>query len=107
MALGGRPSKTAEERALERAQARELDRQYQEINERKRRILRSQIGGRSSLLSGSERGVREGEVRQTRGGTSTPTLPGRSGTPRSAGRGILGSGGGGRRGAGGRRVSIL
>lgn len=61
------PSKTKQEKALVAAQMRELDRTQEEINEKRRRVLRSQIGGRGSLLSGSERGVREGEVRQMRG----------------------------------------
>lgn len=72
-----KPKQTAEEKALAAAQARELDRTQEEINERKRRTLRSEMGGRSSLLSGSERGVREGEVRQMTGGVPSST-PGRT-----------------------------
>lgn len=101
-----KPKATSEQKALAAAQARELDRQSNEINERKRRILRSQIGGRSSLLSGSERGIRPGEVRQVSGSSTTATA-GRSGIPRVAGLGGGGSGGAGSRGGGGRRGSIF
>jgi hypothetical protein len=96
-----KPKQTAEEKALAAAQARELDRTQEEINERKRRTLRSEMGGRSSLLSGSERGVREGEVRQM---TGTPSsTAGRSGRPRRAGIGAGVLGGLGIRSGGGRR----
>lgn len=96
MAFGGgkAPKKTPEEKALEAAQTRQLDQTEQEINDRKRRILRSEIGGRGSLLSGSERGVRPGETRlgpaTTAGGSS-----GKSGVPRKVGVGSLAGGGSG------------
>lgn len=104
------PKKTPEERALIRLQAAELSRTGDEINERKRRIIRGQMGGRSSLLSGSARGIRQGEVRLT-AGPSNPGLPGRTGgtVGTSAGLGgfgprVGGGGAGGRRGGSGRSL---
>lgn len=59
------PGKTPEELAAIRGQTRELDRQSNEINARRRRVLRSQFSG-NSLYSGSERGIRMGETRLPR-----------------------------------------
>lgn len=71
------PKKSPEELALLTAQTRELARQEDQINERKARILRAQMGSRASLLSGGERRQTPGS-----GGSSTPVqsgLAGRSG----------------------------
>lgn len=97
-----KPKKTAEERALESAQARELDRTGEALNEKKRRTLRSEIGGRGSLLSGSERGIRPGEQRLGRA-TSATSTPGRTGVPGRPRAPGSGGGGGSFRGSGGRR----
>lgn len=75
------PKPTAEELALTRAQTAELSRTQDQLNEQRRRIIRAQVGGRGSLLSGSERGVRAGETRAMRGGSSA----GATGTGRSLG----------------------
>lgn len=100
-----KPKKTAEERALEAAQARELDRTQNDINEKKRRTLRAQYTSRGSLLSGSERGVRPGEVRLTKGAATPSGTTGRTGL---AGRGgTLGGGGRTVRASGGRKQSLL
>ena len=61
------PKQTPEELALVRAQTAELSRTSDQLNEQRRRIIRAQTGGRGSLLSGGERGVRAGETRSTRG----------------------------------------
>ena len=106
MGMGAsRPKKTAEEEALMRAQTRELGRTQEEINEKKRRILRSQTGGRSSLLSGSERGVQPGETRLMRGGSGNAG-GGRDLRQPLGMRGGVSLLGGGRRGQGGRRQSL-
>ena len=47
-----KPKKTAEEKALLAAQTRELSRQDEALNERKRRIIRAQTTSRASMLSG-------------------------------------------------------
>ena len=85
------PKKTAEEKALAAAQARELDRTQKEIDEKKRRTLRAQYGS-TSLLSGSERGVVEGETRLMRGSAGTSSLAGRTrgGGRRAGAASILG-----------------
>jgi hypothetical protein len=105
MSLASKPKKSKEEKALDAAQARELDRTQDEINERKRRILRSEMGGRSSLLSGSERGVRPGETRLVSGVVGSGLSGGGRGGVRGGVRGAGGGGGGGVRhgGYGGRR----
>ena len=102
--MGGkakRPQKTPEEQALLRLQIAELSRSGQDIAERRRRIIRGQLGGRSSLLSGSERGIRTGEARLSAGSPSA--LAGQTG-------GVVGSSaglGGFARGAGGGRGGRL
>jgi hypothetical protein len=85
------PKPTAEELALTRAQTAELARTQDQLNEQRRRIIRAQVGGRGSLLSGSERGVRPGETRAMR-----PSGAGATGTGR-----VLGGAGASRAGAGG------
>ena len=98
------PGASEEEKALAAAQNRELARKNDEIVQRQKRILNSQRGGRASLLSGSERGVRAGEVRATRGsggsvtGGSTSTGSGRGGglsLLSGSARAARGGGGGG------------
>lgn len=104
--MGGgsrRPQKTPEEQALLRLQIAELSRTGQDLAEKRRRIIRSQLGGRSSLLSGSERGIRPGEIRPT--STSGASMAGRTGgvvgsNPGLGGFARGGSGLGGRRGSG-------
>jgi hypothetical protein len=73
MSKAKKPKKSAQEKLLLAAQTRELSRTQEEIDERKRRILRGQYGSRGTMLSGGERGVRPGEARGQRGaGASTP-----------------------------------
>jgi len=110
------PKQTPEELALMRAQTTELARTQDQLNEQRRRIIRAQIGGRGSLLSGGERGVRAGEMRQTRGSgggatggrTMSGTGAGRAGAAGyapGAGSSMFSGGGGGgggvNRGSGG------
>lgn len=64
------PKQTPEELALMRAQTAELARTQDQLNEQRRRIIRAQTGGRGSLLSGGERGVRAGESRGMAGGSA-------------------------------------
>jgi hypothetical protein len=93
------PKPTAEELALTRAQTAELSRTQDELTERRRRIIRAQVGGRGSLLSGSERGIRPGESRAMVG--STGGGAGRSGGTGSGRAGAAGYAGGAMAGGGG------
>lgn len=99
------PKQTPEELALLRAQTVELGRTQDQLNEQRRRIIRAQTGGRGSLLSGGERGVRAGETRSTRGSgggatggrTLSGTGAGRAGAAGyapGAGSSMFGGGGG-------------
>ena len=72
------PKQTPEELALMRAQTAELARTQDQLNEQRRRIIRAQTGGRGSLLSGGERGVRAGESRGMAGGSSGAGAGGRT-----------------------------
>jgi hypothetical protein len=96
------PKKTPEELALLRAQSVALSRSENEINERKKRIIRAQTSSRASMLSGNlERILGAGSS----GGAGAPRNPGRTGGRRGPGLGgAFGGGGGGagrRRGGGG------
>lgn len=108
------PKQTPEELALMRAQTTELARTQDQLNEQRRRIIRAQTGGRGSLLSGGERGIRAGETRQSRGSgggaTGGRTLSGAgagragaAGYAPGAGSSMFSGGGGGgmNRGTGG------
>lgn len=93
------PKPTAEELALTRAQTAELARTQDQLNEQRRRVIRAQVGGRGSLLSGSERGVRAGESRAMMGGSGGGG--GRSGGTGSSRAGAGGYAGGAMAGGGG------
>ena len=100
-----KPKKSAEEKALAAAQVRELSRQDEAINERKRRIIRAQTTSRASMLSGNiARSQQPGGAGTGGGGTG---IPGRTGGGRGSSPGLgggLGFSGSGRRRAGGGQI---
>lgn len=93
-----KPKQSAEEKALLSAQVRELARQDEAINEKKRRIIRAQTSSRASMLSGN---ISRAQEQGGAGSGGRAGLPGRTGGRRGSAPGLGGGLGGGARRAGG------
>ncbi len=80
-----RPKQTAEEASLLAAQTREIDRQDQAINEKKRMLIRSQLSSRASLLSGNLKSKQD--MTSVPGAAGATGMAGRTGAASSSGGG--------------------